>query len=63
MVLIGVNRSPSRDASRMPLRPIRSDDGACDKGLQAAYEKSHHPPENLYSPELTQDRKPAPVTT
>jgi glutathione S-transferase len=24
--------------------------GACDKGLQAAYERNHHPPEKLYQP-------------
>jgi glutathione S-transferase len=24
--------------------------GACDKGLQAAYERNHHPPEKLHQP-------------
>ena len=41
---------PDGSARRAVLRVAALAMGACDKGLQAAYERNHHPPEKLHQP-------------
>ncbi len=41
---------PSGAARRAVLRVAALMMGACDKGLHAAYERNHHPPEKMHQP-------------